>query len=395
MTTDSDFDPNESDPWAELSGAQVLDEIHSFLGRFIIYPSEAAHVAHTLWIAHTHKMDLWDSTPRLAFLSPEPASGKSRALEITELLVPRPIHSVNVTPAYLFRKVSDEAGAPTILYDEVDTIFGPKARDNEEIRGMLNAGHRKGAMAGRCVIKGKIIETEELPAYCAVALAGLHDLPDTIASRSIIINMKRRAPGERVEEFRQRMHKVEGDRLNSKLERFMKDVEIHSWPERIPGVEDRDADMWEPLFVIADEAGDHWPERARCFAVSLVSDAKEKEPTFNVLLLTDIHQIFKDKESLFTEDMLKALIEIEESPWGDIRGKALTDRSLAKRLGTYGITSKQIRREGKTKKGYAREDFVDAWTRYVNVGVIHLVAETSETNETYAPPSLALVGSTQ
>ncbi len=32
---------------------------------------------------------------------------------------------------------------------------------------MINAGHRKGAMAGRCVVRGKIVETEELPAYCA------------------------------------------------------------------------------------------------------------------------------------------------------------------------------------------------------------------------------------
>ena len=69
-----------------------------------------------------------------------------------------------VRSAYLFRKVSDENGPPTILYDEIDTVFGPKAKENEDIRGMLNAGHRKGATAGRCVIRGKIVETEELPA---------------------------------------------------------------------------------------------------------------------------------------------------------------------------------------------------------------------------------------
>ena len=45
--------------------------------------------------------------------------------------------AVNTSPAYLFRKVSDEAGAPTLLYDEIDTVFGPKAKDNEDIRGML------------------------------------------------------------------------------------------------------------------------------------------------------------------------------------------------------------------------------------------------------------------
>ena len=139
-------------------------------------------------------MDRWESTPRLAFLSAEPASGKTRALEITELLVPNPVVAVNVSPAYLFRKVGSEQGV-TLLYDEIDTVFGPKARENEELRGLLNAGHRKGAVAGRCVVRGKNIETEEIPAYAAVAMAGLGWLPDTILSRSVIIRMRRRHAG--------------------------------------------------------------------------------------------------------------------------------------------------------------------------------------------------------
>ncbi len=108
---------------------------------------------------------------------------------------------MNVTPAYLFRKVGSPDGCPTILYDEIDTVFGPKAKDNEEIRGLLNAGHRRGAVAGRCVVKGKTVETEEIPAYCAVALAGLGWLPDTLLSRCGIIRMQRRKPGEKVSRF--------------------------------------------------------------------------------------------------------------------------------------------------------------------------------------------------
>ncbi len=180
------IDPNNVDPMPEPDGAELLDDIKAFLARFIAYPTEHAVIAHTLWIAHTHLMDCWESTPRIAFLSPEPASGKSRALEVSEPLVPRPVHAVNTTPAYLFRKVSDPEGLPTILYDEIDTVFGEKANGNEDIRGMLNAGHRKGAVAGRCVVRGKIVETEELPAYCAVAMAGLNDLPDTIMTRAVV-----------------------------------------------------------------------------------------------------------------------------------------------------------------------------------------------------------------
>ena len=175
-------------------GQRMLVAVYQFIGRFVAYPSKHAQTAHALWIIHTHLMDRWDSTPRLAFLSPEPASGKSRALEVTELLVPNPVSAVNVSPAYLFRKVGCEEGV-TILFDEIDTVFGPKAKENEEIRGLLNAGHRRGAVAGRCVVHGKTVMTEEIPAYAPVALAGLGWLPDTIMSRSVIIRMRRRHQG--------------------------------------------------------------------------------------------------------------------------------------------------------------------------------------------------------
>ena len=36
-------------------------------------------------------------------------SGKTRALEVSELLIPNAVAAVNVSPAYLFRKVADEA----------------------------------------------------------------------------------------------------------------------------------------------------------------------------------------------------------------------------------------------------------------------------------------------
>ncbi|MDG4889278.1 DUF3631 domain-containing protein [Mesorhizobium sp. WSM4887] len=348
--------------------ADLLDEVYNFVGRFVAYPSEEAHVAHVLWIAHTHMMDAWESTPRIAFLSPEPGSGKTRALEISELLVPRPVEAVNVTPAYLFRKVADEAGAPTILFDEIDTIFGPKAKDNEEIRGLLNAGHRRGAVAGRCVVRGKLVETEEIPAYCAVALAGLGDLPDTILTRSVIIRMRRRSPEETVEAYRRRVHKPDGDEVKDRLAgwaSFMSADIGQDWPEMPPGIKDRDADVWEPLLAIADAAGGHWPERARVAAVALVALSKEGTPSLGVKLLGDVKTIFGHDEVLATESILRRLCDLDESPWVDMKGKPLDDRGLANKLRPYGIKPKVVRIGTATPRGYQRTDFIDAWQRYL------------------------------
>jgi Protein of unknown function (DUF3631) len=359
-------------------GAELFDDIEQFLARFVVYPSEHERRAHVLWIAHTWLMDCWDSTPRIAFLSPEPGSGKSRALEVTEPLVPNPVHAVNTTSAYLFRKVGqvDEdkrPTPPTILYDEIDTVFGPKARDNEDIRGMLNAGHRKGAVAGRCVVRGKIVETEELPAYCAVALAGLDDLPDTLMSRSVVSRMRRRAPSEPVEPWRHRVNAPEAKVIAQLLSAWAASVRNRAsgmWPDMPAGVEDRAADVWEALLSVADLAGGHWPDDARRSAVALVAASRGGGPSLGVMLLRDVQLVFDEHscDRLVTDQLLKALNDLDESPWASVKrdGKALDARGLAQRLGRYDIKSRNIRdTSGKVLKGYMREDFIDAWSRYL------------------------------
>lgn len=274
--------------------------------------------------------------------------------------MPRPVHAVNTTPAYLFRKVSDEAGRPTILYDEIDTVFGPRAKDNEDIRGMLNAGHRKGAMAGRCVMRGKVVETEELPAYCAVALAGLDDLPDTIMTRAVIVRMRRRGPGEHLEPWRARINGPDAERLRQMLVSWSDLVSDRLtgdfWPSMPPQVTDRDADVWEALLAVADLAGGHWPAKAREAAVTLVTAARQRTPSIGVLLLRDVKAVFDTLGGniLRSEQILSGLNQMDESPWRSIRkGSPLDARGLSVRLNKYGIGSKPQRIGPDVVKGYS------------------------------------------
>jgi hypothetical protein len=353
---------------ARAEGAALLADVQKFLQRFIAYPSEHASIAHVLWIAHAHLMDAWESTPRIAFLSPEPASGKTRSMEVTELLVPDPVAAVNVTPAYLFRKVGGEDGPPTILFDEIDTVFGPKAKENEEIRALLNSGHRRGAVAGRCVVHGTTVLTEEISSYAAVALAGLGWLPDTILSRSVIVRMRRRAPDERIEAFRRRVHAPIGEALRRRLAGWattVREEAEEARPEMPAGVEDRNADMWESLLALADIAGGDWPKQARAAAVALVAVAREEEPSLNIRLLTDLRIVFGDEEQLTTKKILAELCLIEDAPWNDLKGKPLSDSQLARRLRQYGVKSRNIRIGDAVPKGYMRADLYDVWRRYL------------------------------
>ncbi|MEM1404975.1 MAG: DUF3631 domain-containing protein [Pseudomonadota bacterium] len=348
------------------NGENVLDDVSNYLARFVAYPSEHARYAHTLWLAHTHLMDKWDATPRIAFLSPEPGSGKSRCLEVSAHFVPNPVEAVNVTPAYLFRKVGDVAARPTILFDEIDTIFGPKARENEEIRGLLNAGHRRHSVAGRCVVRGKEVLTEEIPAYSAVGLAGLGNLPETILSRSVIVRMRKRRPDEVVEPYRRRVNGPEGDEIGARLANWCAgSAELVVYSELPPEIVDRDADVWEPLICVADLAGGHWPDTARAASLALVGMSQQQAPSLGIQLLSDLREIFLGSSKLHSKTIISQLCQLEEAPWSGYRGTGIDALSLARTLSEYGVKPKDLRIGDKVSRGYVREDLEDPWRRYL------------------------------
>lgn len=355
-------------------GERLLDDVHEFITRFVALPAPEAADAITAWVIHTWALDGFDTTPRLACLSPEPGSGKTRILEVLELLTPHPMMTFNVSAAVLFRSMTlqDESGSsrrPTVMLDEADTIFGPRAsRDHEDLRGFINAGYRRGANAQRAVIRGKSVEIETFPAFAAVAIAGLDDLPDTVMTRSIVIRMRRRAPHEHVAPFRRRVYLHEGRDLSERIDAWVgyNCEALSDFVEVLPiGIEDRNADIWEPLISIGDAAGPEWSERIRAAAQTLVGASQSTGETLGIRLLADLKQVFGDRDRLSTIELLHALNELEESPWGDLRGKPLDARGLSNRLRRYGVKPKPVRVGSEVVKGYAAEDLHDPWGRYL------------------------------
>lgn len=372
----------------QIDGDDLLERVSLFLRRFICYPSPEACTAHVLWIAHTHLMDEWFSTPRLAVTSPEKGSGKTRVLEMTALLVPRPIFGVNTTRAYIMRMLENQEQRPTLILDEIDTIYGPSARGDEQLRGLLNAGYRRGATTGICEKVGGKIVPRDYPTYAAVALGGLGSLPDTIMSRSIIIRMRRRARGESAEPFQPRRHEQIGCALGGELAAWSVEVAPKAsliQPTIPAGIVDRDEDIWSPLLVIAELAGGRWPRLAEEAALALVAQTKaESEMSPGVHLLTDVKRCFGDEDRLSSEELVRRLVSDPEAPWGDIRGRKLDQRGFAKLLSEFGIRSRTIRlSDSSTPKGYLRDMFEDAWCRYLPPE--GWGGATADTNDTFSP----------
>jgi Protein of unknown function (DUF3631) len=239
------------------SGSLTLDDVRGFIRRFVVLDDAQADAV-TLWAAHTHVFDAFGCTPYLAITSPEKRSGKTRLLEVLELLVREPLQTANISDAALFRVIDKKS--PALLMDEVDAVF--KSREREELRGLLNAGYRKGAVAHRMGGKSnRSLETFKV--FCPKAFAGIGNcLPDTIVDRAIRIRLKRRTRAEPVERFRLREVEPTGHMLRDRLADWLEpqhDYLVSSRPQ-LPGeLDDRAQDVWEPLLAIADltkEAGD-------------------------------------------------------------------------------------------------------------------------------------------
>jgi hypothetical protein len=233
--------------------------------------------------------------------------------------------------------------------------------------------------------------TEEIPAYAAVAMAGLGWLPDTIMTRSVIIRMRRRKPGENVEPYRRRLHAHDGDRIRAQLEVWAGEQGEINWPD-LGEIQDRDADVWEALVAVAELAGGDWPARARAAAAALIAVGKDAERSLGLRLLADIKVVFDASytATISSADLANKLAALEEAPWGDLRGKPLDQRGLAKRLKEYGIKPKMIRGIGGVR-GYDAADFTDAWDRYLppSPGKTATTA-TSATTHVLGAPNVAV-----
>lgn len=346
-------------------GAALLDEARAFMTRFAVLPSPAALDAVVLWAAHSWSVNAFNVSPRLAVLSDMPASGKTRVLELVGLLSHDPCQEVDVTGAALVTMISQRQ--PTVLLDEVDTIFGSHGGNSHNaLRGVLNAGYKQGSTHTRRSGGAYVRD----PIYSAVAFGGLGTLPATLLSRSIVIKMAKRKPGQRIERYLPRMHAPLGAGYGEALGDWVQSVSLElasSWPELPDGLEDRAAECWESLLAIADAAGKDWPERARnaCIELALGSVTEPAESP-GQRVLADLRRIWGTSGNIPTAELITRLYAIDGAPWATMWPKESAPRELAALLAPYGVRPVKIRNGPRTAQGYRRADLALAWDKLGN-----------------------------
>ncbi|GJL66734.1 MAG: hypothetical protein NPIRA05_17050 [Nitrospirales bacterium] len=352
-----------------VDGAAWLDRITAHLRQFLVLPVGAPE-AIALWVLHSYVYDAFRVNPRLALLSPEKRCGKSTTLDLLGDLVPRPLLASNITPSSLFRVI--EKVSPTLILDEVDSFQDA----NEELRGILNSGHTK--TAARVIRSvGDDHEPRAFSTWCPMILAAIGGLPDTLEDRSIIVRIQRKKPTAQVARLTQRIRDT--DAFKATVEAIRR--QATRWaadhltrldrvdPPTMPELSDRANDNWSGLLVVAALCGEGWAKRAHAAALTL-SGKEASSSTIGEQLLADIQLIFKEKEidRISSTALCDALTADPEKPWATwSRGYPITMIKVARLLSKHGITSKPLNLGGEQRaKGYMKEQFVDAWERYLS-----------------------------
>jgi hypothetical protein len=357
----------------------VVGELEKFIRRFVIMP-DLSYLPMAMWILATHAADAFECFPYLALLSPAKRCGKTRLLEVLEMLVKGPWRGTAPTPAALYRMMAE---SPTLLLDEVEALNSRNQSESAQaILAILNAGHRKGATIPRC--DGPKHELKHFPVYGPKAFAAIGRLPDTLLDRSIRVPMQRRTQNQKVERFLAARAGADakpireaaasfGARYSSDIGRAYQQLMASD----LEFLGDRDADLWIPLFAVCSIGGpERLPELKRCaIALSTSKSSDDGDDSLPLKLLADIRAVWpEDRDRCDTATLIAKLKSLEESPWGS--EIELTPRKLARMLKPFDVEARTIRIGESALRGYEFDPLAAAFSRYLEIQ-----SATSATNQ--------------
>ncbi len=325
--------------------ANIIEEVAQFVRRFVFLRDDVLYDLVSAWIIATHLMELFDYVGYIFAYSPEPQSGKTRLLELLDLLVNNSTGIlVAPTEAVIFRTAKS-----TQLIDEVDSCI-----KREELRGVLNAGFQRNGFVFRMREVDGSFKPERHDVYAPRALAGIGDniLHVATRDRSFMFEMVRQTKNERREEFRIRRVKPNADLLKARIEEWVKtnrqQIETLYDQFAFPYLEefrDRSIDISQPISTIIEVAyaGNPKLQTARNRLVDAISLTRREERS-----IQEQHKVLRQLVHLAdSEDpLVGSPVELAEMCAKLLDGDAPESIVISSTLRQYGFKPKSHRKKG-------------------------------------------------
>ncbi|HEV2453372.1 MAG TPA: DUF3631 domain-containing protein [Verrucomicrobiae bacterium] len=300
--------------------AELLAEIETVIKKHVVL-NDAAATALAVWVLHTYVYESRDTVAYVAIESPEKRCGKTTLLSVLAAMANKPLIASNVTVGALFCAI--DTCRPTLFIDEADTFLA----GNSTMRGVINSGNTwrtayvlrlaKSKSQQRPGKQGSDQEGAGSPSprvpdsglqryscWCPKVIAMIGKVPDTIADRSIVVPLVRKLTAE----IRAPLAELNPAVIKAKCARFALDeaqkIARHN-KIRGEGLNDRAADTFDPLYVIARLAGKEWEEKLHAAALAISPGSGGSKNTAAELLL-DIFSIFLStgKTKIFTRTLV-------------------------------------------------------------------------------------------
>src|SRR5207253_1955145 len=119
--------------------------------------------------------------------SPVRGCGKTTLLVLLELLVAEPYRTDNTTAAPIYHLLNHQLHS--LLIDEGDNLG---LLSNDVLRSVFNSGHRRSGRVTRLAGGWP----RHYPTFAPLAMAAIGAVPLPLQHRSVLIRMRRHAPGE-------------------------------------------------------------------------------------------------------------------------------------------------------------------------------------------------------
>jgi uncharacterized protein DUF3631 len=352
MSTDSNTD-----------GDRMLYKLATFFRQYVNAPYEHLWTL-ALWTLHTHCFTAARTTPYLNICSHERQAGKTRCLEVLNLVAADTWLATGITPSMLVKKILHSR--PTVLLDECQTAFGGSDR---QVRGILVSGSR---VDGCYEAKGG---TQTVEVFCPKAFAGMRILPSAIAERSINILLSPNKSDNETRRFVPKIALKDAEAVVADIRKWVdrnlldlinaKPYTYGAFPEKLTR---REQDMLEPLLHLIDAIGGNLaPDIQKCLLKCVRQDSAH---AYFVQLLADVRDAFSKSEKpdrIPTTALLDYLNSLQSRPWNKWdNGAPMNAKDLAQMLDPHSIKPGSIRLSPSfTLKSYTAKDFAPLWTHHL------------------------------
>jgi len=358
----------------------MLGSVGDFIRRFVVCTDYQAVVL-TAWVLHTWCYRAFATTPYLNIISPGPHCGKTRLLQVLQLLSP-PGSWFTSSPApqlFMRKLLALKPAAPevkervhdlpsAVFLDDREFTIGSSNR--HPIVPFLNSGFRA---SNRYLYQLERSSIREFSVFCPKAFAGDEPLPGSLASRCIPIRLQRKKDSEKVEPLDFSRASLDAAPLTAWMDQWSKEnfktlaARAHRYAMEHERGTLRQRELAKPLLLIADCIGGSWLQNVSNSLLWLAPSLDPDGLDQRLQLLTDLRQAFQMNSSpayIATRDLIPYLRQLEYrswSKWG--RGSA---HELASLLRPFGICSKDQRiSPNSVIKVYFQEDLENAWSRYL------------------------------